>query len=77
MRAGTHSQGCWRVLLAALSSTPLTHLPLLKPRQMKDWLMEHGHEADVWALVQVCGAKGWAALLRPAGWMHVFWVAAG
>jgi septal ring factor EnvC (AmiA/AmiB activator) len=25
--------------------------------QMKDWLMEHGHEADVWALVQKKGKK--------------------
>lgn len=32
----------------------LTPHPLAPPSvQMKDWLMEHGHEADVWALVQV------------------------
>lgn len=41
----------------------LPRAPLLL--QMKDWLMEHGHEADVWALVQKKGKKAdFEALMR-------------
>ena len=33
--------------------------------QMKDWLMEHGHEADAWALAQKKGKKAdFEALMR-------------
>ena len=33
--------------------------------QMKDWLMEHGHEGDAWALAQKKGKKAdFEALMR-------------
>lgn len=52
------------VLLAALRCP---HVPASQAsRQMKDWLMEHGHEADVWALVQVRALANGLALLLAA-----------
>lgn len=43
----------------------MTCLPARPASQMKDWLMEHGHEGEVWALSQKRAKKAdYEALLK-------------